>query len=110
MGRSLRRLRTDRGLSQHELAKQIGARETYRASSRAHVSLIACAGTSSCSCPLCVGSIVRLATSRRRRAAVHRRCRHVEAGVPVEEADGLELEADGHHGHHRPVFGADDVM
>jgi hypothetical protein len=36
--------------------------------------------------------------------------RDVEAGVAIEEADGLEHEADRGHWHHRPVLGPDDMV
>ena len=42
--------------------------------------------------------------------SVRRRARHVERRVAVEEADGLEHEADRGHRHHRPVLGAGDVV
>ena len=41
---------------------------------------------------------------------VRRRAGHVERGVTVEEARGLEHEADRGHRHHRPVLGPHDVM
>src|SRR5262245_1124973 len=56
------------------------------------------AGSAAVTCPIAVS------------AGRVRRPRHVERGIPVEEAHGLEHEPDARDRHHRPVLGPDDVM